>query len=70
MSPTTVPGCAATSPQAAQSRTDRRRVRRRKLHQNPHLARHVPNVRLWQVCLPVLAFANDGIVTHTSGPLV
>lgn len=28
-------------PQAAQSRTDRRRVRRRKLHQNPNLARHV-----------------------------
>jgi transposase, IS30 family len=28
-------------PQAAQSRTDRRRVRRRKLQQNPHLARHV-----------------------------
>jgi hypothetical protein len=28
-------------PQAAQSRTDRRRVHRRKLHQNPNLARHV-----------------------------
>ena len=28
-------------PQAAQSRTDRRRVRRRKLHSNPNLARHV-----------------------------
>ena len=28
-------------PQAAQSRTDRRRIRRRKLHQDPDLARHV-----------------------------
>ena len=28
-------------PQAAQSRTDRRRVRRRKLHQDPDLARHI-----------------------------
>jgi IS30 family transposase len=28
-------------PQAAQARTDRRRVHRRKLHQDPDLARHV-----------------------------
>ena len=54
-------------PEAAQTRTDRRRIRRRKLHQDPDLARHVI-ARLQQAWSPEqIAGASDVRLTASVG---